>query len=88
MRSILAAFGSNLLLCDKRLVIVKGKALSAVEDVSFAVQAANSRLEPQSTATNKDILQNSAIKNGLLRLLYFARTERFDMELAPLRRDG
>jgi hypothetical protein len=81
MRSILAALGSNLLLRDNKLIIIKGKLLSALEEASAAVQGAESRLEPQGVATQRDILQESAIKNSLLRLLYFARTERFGFEM-------
>lgn len=76
-RSILSALGSNLVLRDKKLIITKGKLLSAVEEFSSAVQAEENRLEPQSTATGKDILANPATKNALLRLLNLTRTCRF-----------
>jgi site-specific DNA recombinase len=81
MRSILAILGSNLLLRDKKLIIAKGKLLSALEEVSSAAQTAKNRLEPQNAATHIDLLENPAIKKSLLRLLYFARTERFGYEL-------
>jgi site-specific DNA recombinase len=82
MRAILASLGSNLLIRDKKLGVIKGKLLSALEEASAAAQAAAIRLEPQSRATQGDILQNPGIKNTLLRLLYFARTERFEIAIS------
>jgi DNA invertase Pin-like site-specific DNA recombinase len=85
MRAILTSLGSNLLLRDKRLVIIKGKLLSPLEETSAALQAAENRLEPQTGATQCDMLRDSGIQNTLLRLLYLARTERFDIQLVPIR---
>jgi hypothetical protein len=66
MRSILSALGSNLSLRDKKLIVTKGKLLSALGEVSSAVRTEKSRLEPQMTATNKDIMKDSAVNKSLL----------------------
>jgi hypothetical protein len=65
MRSILSALGSNLSLRDKKLIVTKGKLLSALEEVSSAVQTEKNRLEPQKAATNEGMMKNSAVKKTL-----------------------